>query len=217
MRSRHPLAVALSASALLLASPAAAHLELTSPPSREGGDVLKNAPCGRTGGERSDNVTVYEPGQTIELVWDEYIDHPGHYRVAFDPDGDDDLADPACLSGCDTATPEIETDTAGVMVLLDDIPDRAVSASNPTYRVEVTLPDVECDDCTLQVIQVMYDKPPYTLPGNEMYYQCADLVLRGDGMSDDGGCSCSSGTAASPMSGGLLLLLPFVRRRRPKA
>ncbi|MCA9560948.1 MAG: hypothetical protein KC583_20510, partial [Myxococcales bacterium] len=45
----------------------------------------------------------------------------------------------------------------------------------------VTLPDVECDNCTLQVIQVMFDKPPQTSPGNDLYYQCADLVLRGDG------------------------------------
>lgn len=40
------------------------------------------------------------------------------------------------------------------------------------------LPDVECDNCTLQAIQVMYDKPPYVTPGNDLYYQCADLVLR---------------------------------------
>jgi hypothetical protein len=33
------------------------------------------------------------------------------------------------------------------------------------------------DELPLQVIQVMYDKPPYTIPGNEMYYQCADLIL----------------------------------------
>jgi hypothetical protein len=27
----------------------------------------------------------------------------------------------------------------------------------------------------------MYDKPMYTTPGNDIYYQCADLVLRESG------------------------------------
>lgn len=159
---------------------ASAHLDLQNPPSRYGPGVLKEGPCGRTGGERSDNVTVYRPGQTIEVVISEYIDHPGHYRIAFDPDGDDDLADPACLSGCNTSTPVIERNTPGVMVLMDGIEDREVRGGDDIYRIPVTLPNIECDRCTLQVIQVMYDKPPQTRPGNDIYYQCADLVLSYD-------------------------------------
>ncbi len=143
-----------------------AHLELTEPVSRYGGDVLKYGPCGVRDGERTENVTVFEPGETIEVRWNEYVDHPGHYRVAFDADGDDDFVDPATMM-------EFDSNEA---VLLDGIEDGARELFE--YAVTVTLPDVECERCTLQVIQVMYDKMPYTTPGNDIYYQCADLVLR---------------------------------------
>ena len=58
-------------------------------------------------------------------------------------------------------------------VLLDGIED---GAPNNLYRVSVTLPEVECDNCTLQVMQVMTDAPPFG-GGDDLYYQCADLVL----------------------------------------
>jgi len=160
--------------ALVLAAPAAAHLGLRYPPSRAGDDVLKEGPCGIAGSRRSANVTELEPGARLEVVWDEYVDHPGHFRIAFDVDGDDDFVDPMCLSGCDTRSPEVET-YSNDTVLLDAIADTPQGGES---GAAVTLPDVECDRCTLQVIQVMYDKPPYAVPGNDIYYQCADLILR---------------------------------------
>jgi hypothetical protein len=154
--------------ALAVASPleASAHLDLDSPTSRYGPDVLKTGPCGISGGERTANVTYFEPGETIEVGWDEYVDHPGHYRIAFDDQGDDDFVDPATMMEL------YSNDT----VLLDGIPDKGRDERD--YAVTITLPNVTCENCTLQVIQVMYDKPPYTTPGNDIYYQCADLVLR---------------------------------------
>lgn len=160
--------------ALAWATPAAAHLGLRTPPSREGDNVLKIGPCGRAGSVRGDRVTVLDSGASIEVVWDEYIDHPGHFRIAFDDDGDDDFVDPLCLSGCGTRSPEIES-YSNATVLLDHIADTpAGGESGATVR----LPDVECERCTLQVIQVMYDKPPFTSGGDDVYYQCADLTLR---------------------------------------
>jgi hypothetical protein len=94
-------------------------------------------------------------------------------RISFDADGDDDFVDPACLGDCDTTSPQIAI-YSNASVLLDDIPD---TPDGGLSTVTVTLPDIECDRCTLQVIQVMYDKPPYETPGNDIYYQCADLVL----------------------------------------
>ena len=217
-----------SIAVLAAPSAASAHLELTFPTSRYGGDVLKAGPCGRSGGARSANVFTFAAGATIPVTWTEYIDHPGHYRIAFDEDGDDDFVDPVCTSGCDTRRPTIEmynNDT----VLIDDIAD----ASGGDYSVQVTLPNVECTRCTLQVIQVMYDKPPYTLPGNDLYYQCIDLVLVPGGTgagdmnptpsnpsSDPGGCACvglgeprSSAAWASIAS---LLLLGLLRRAQAR-
>lgn len=166
--------------AVALAWPAAAHIGLRYPPSRYGDLVLKKGPCGAAGGTRSANVTELEPGARIEVVWDEYVDHPGHFRIAFDIDGDDDFVDPACLSGCDTRAPVVET-YSNATVLLDGIADTPGGGQS---SAAVTLPDLECDRCTLQVIQVMYDKPPYVVPGNDIYYQCADLVLRRDAPPD---------------------------------
>lgn len=160
--------------AAAIAAPAGAHLGLESPTSRYGPNVLKEGPCGVPGGQRSNNVTVLEPGASIEVVWDEYVDHPGHFRIAFDADGDDDFVDPPCLSGCNSRTPEIEL-YSRASVLLDGIADTPRGGEGSAM---VTLPDIECERCTLQVIQVMYDKPPYVIPGNDIYYQCADLVLR---------------------------------------
>jgi hypothetical protein len=160
--------------AVAIASPAAAHVGLRYPPSRYGDNVLKEGPCGIAGGARSSHVTVLEPGASINVVWDEYVNHPGHFRISFDAEGDNDFVDPKCLSGCNTTSPKIELYSSSA-VLLDGIADTPYGGVS---GAQITLPDVECDGCTLQVIQVMYDKPPYVTPGNDIYYQCADLVLR---------------------------------------
>jgi hypothetical protein len=158
---------------------------LDSPASRYGAGVLKTGPCGVADGERTLNVTYYEPGETIQVIWDEYVDHPGHYRIAFDDNGDDDFVDPATMMEFDS------NDT----VLLDEITDKGPGERD--YVATVTLPNVTCDNCTLQVIQVMYDKPPYTTPGNDIYYQCADLALRQGATPPD----ADAGTDADPDAG----------------
>jgi hypothetical protein len=183
---------------------ARAHLGLDAPVSRYGPDVLKTGPCGVTDGERTTKVTYYEPGATIEVRWNEYVDHPGHYRIAFDDDGVDDFVDPA------TMMEFYSNDT----VLLDEISDGEPSQRD--FIATVTLPDITCDNCTLQVIQVMYDKPPYETPGNDIYYQCADLVLREGGAPPDAGIDagidsatggCATATGRHPGLGLMSLLL----------
>ena len=222
--SRLCIGWALLASLLMMPARGLAHLDLVAPVSRYGPDVLKSGPCGVPGGERSDNVTVFEPGETIEVRWVEYVQHPGHYRIAFDEDGDDDFVDPATID-------ELDSNDA---VLLDGIEDTRES----NYAVEVTLPNVECDNCTLQVIQVMYDKLPYELPGDDIYYQCADLVLRegggpapdpepdpstsGDGsgvgsQENTGGGGCATAPLAPNEPWWLLLVVVWAARRLARA
>jgi hypothetical protein len=181
-----PLFLALVALAPLEAR---AHLGLDVPTSRYGPDVLKTGPCGSADGERTGNVTYYAPGETIEVVWDEYVDHPGHYRIAFDDDGVDDFVDPATMMEL------YSNDT----VLLDGIEDKG--PGERSYMATVTLPDVTCENCTLQVIQVMYDKPPYTTPGNDIYYQCADLVLRSGSAPPGPDAGTDAGTDPGPDAG----------------
>ena len=147
---------------LATASVANAHIRLDSPRPRT--TELKTGPCGAPGSTRGSNVTVLAPGATIEVAWTETINHPGHYRVSFDADGQD------------FTVPLSFTDLTQTMnVLVDDIADR--SGSNLVYKQMVTLPNITCENCTLQVIQMMTDKPPYG-DGNDIYFQCADIALR---------------------------------------
>lgn len=184
------------AAAVVAGSPiASAHIQIATPRQRD--TAQKIGPCGASNSVRSQNVCTYRPGATIEVSWDETIDHPGHFRIGFDPDGSDDFVDPDGYDDVD----------GGPGVLVDNIGDRAVRGGDSTYTQTITLPNMECDNCTLQLIQVMTDKPPYG-DGNDIYYQCADLVLSNaapadpaescagggdDGGDDDGGNDDGSG------------------------
>jgi hypothetical protein len=222
------LPVILLCGALCLSSsPAEAHLRMVSPEARYADQ--KAGPCGRAGGGRStDKVSTFRPGQTIMVVWDEYIPHPGHFRISFDDDGEDDFVEPACLASCDTRDMQIELDSAP-SVLHDGIPHRT---GGGIYNFSVQLPDIECDNCTLQVIQFMTDKPPYG-NGNDLYYQCIDLVLSADAPdpgpdpdpdpdptpgTSSGGCSAAGGPggAAPWLLAGLLAATAVTRRRRAR-
>ncbi|HWM87341.1 MAG TPA: SCE4755 family polysaccharide monooxygenase-like protein, partial [Kofleriaceae bacterium] len=161
-----PFAVSLVAGA-----PAAlAHVQIKAPRQRH--VEQKTGPCGVANSTRGANVCEYRPGATITVEWDETVEHPGHFRVSFDQDGIDDFLDPSGYEDYDNSE----------AVLEDAIPDRDVDQDgNETYSIQVQLPDVECDGCTLQLIQVMTDKMPWGPEGgNDIYYQCADIVLSND-------------------------------------
>jgi len=71
---------------LLVPALAAAHVRITSPTPRSS-DQLKKRHCGQTGSTRA-NVQIYRPGSPLHLVWDEYVIHPGWFRVSFQQNGD---------------------------------------------------------------------------------------------------------------------------------
>ncbi|MCE9576866.1 MAG: lytic polysaccharide monooxygenase [Deltaproteobacteria bacterium] len=213
----------VAAAVLAWAVPAAAHIALTSPPPRT--TELKSGPCGALNSVRGTNVTVLAPGATIDVTWKETINHPGHYRISFDP------------TGQNFTVPLAFDDTSQTMnVLVDNIPDSPTA--NDTYTKSITLPNIECETCTLQVIQMMTDKPPYG-DGNDIYYQCADIALRtGTPPPPDAGVpvnpgSPDAGTTPTPedpgtVSGGChaagggsallgLALVPLWRRRRARS
>jgi uncharacterized protein (TIGR03382 family) len=166
---------------IVIAAPAVAeaHIQLTSPLPRTLSQ--KTGPCGDTTTPRSSNPTVLEPGATITVTWNETINHPGHYRVSFDTEGQDF-----------TVPLGFEDTTQTENVLVDSIAD----AAGGSYTQEITLPNVECETCTLQLIQMMTDKPPYG-DGNDIYFQCADIALRAGGGGLD-----PVGPDAGPSGGG---------------
>jgi cysteine-rich repeat protein len=101
------------------------------------------------------------------VIFDELIDHPGEFRVAFDPAGEDDLSPPV-WDGTTWNTP------SGVQLLAEHVPDLAPGVTRGA--VQVTLPNIACATCTLQLMQIMTDKPPFT-GTDDFYTMCADLVL----------------------------------------
>lgn len=113
------------------------------------------APCG--GKARTNTPKVLKKGDNVTLKFKETIIHPGHFIISFSPAAD---------AGFDQN------------ILLDNIT-RAASDSdgslvNNIYSKSITLPDIECDDCTLQLIQFMSDS-------QTNYYSCADIQLTATG------------------------------------
>src|SRR5690606_18874851 len=74
------------------------------------------------------------------------------------------------------------------------------------YSAEVTLPNLACDNCTLQLIQNMGERTPTMMaPTAHLYFRCADLVLTGgsfDGMGGMGGM----GAGGAAGGGGVIVL-----------
>lgn len=187
---------------LLLTGTASAHVTLTSPAPRTLDN--KQAPCGAAGSTRGKTVATYAPGAKITVEWDETVDHPGHYRLAFDNDGDDAFQNPSTPNDHFAST------------IMEPIADK----DGGHYKQEITLPMATCTNCTLQLIQVMTVEVPY----NSFYYQCADIKIAEGGStggpadpddgadSAEGGCSTTSGGGA----GALVLVagLLVARRRR---
>jgi hypothetical protein len=218
------LAFTSSLAVALCAASASAHISLdrgTTHKSRYGDALQKDAPCGQAGGTRSQNVYTHAAGETITVELREFIPHPSYYRIAFDADGDDDFKDPASLTPIDPTRPcpfnaadkcgtsDFYNDPS-VLPNMDNLEPHLASASKGTYSFQVTLPDVECDNCTLQIIQVMedvihgaYNPTPGDPADNpyiaDVYHQCIDLVLTRQSTGGAGG-TAGAGGSASPQS-----------------
>ena len=168
------------------ASSAQAHIRLEEPLARHlitGFDTgIKSCPCGAGGSNRTCNVAQdgsddarstervsrFEAGSTVTLRFTEYVDHVGRYRVAFDPEG----ADMADFNAN----------------ILEDIPDPSGPGNEP-WAIEVKLPDMTCNNCTLQLVQAMNNDTvnevldPAT---TSSYYTCVDLELVAPGTLGEG-------------------------------
>ncbi|MEJ7596523.1 MAG: SCE4755 family polysaccharide monooxygenase-like protein [Kofleriaceae bacterium] len=179
--------------------------------------------------------------ETITVTWAENINHTGHFRIAFQPNGETFGIPPASAGQCvGPGTAQCPPDVtncnfptaseegpgpAGSIVLKDRIPDGTLSTT-------VTLPNMECANCTLQFIQLMTDKCPYTVTpsSDDIYFNCADITLSntapavdaGVPTGDAGGNNNGSGDASGGCSstGGVggfgigFALLGLVWRRR---
>jgi len=220
----------------LVPSVAAAHAVLTYPPPRSD-TAIKDFPCGPLNSTRGANVTTLAPGSVVTVQFKETIEHPGHYRISFDSDGQDFFTPP-------DATSSTEGQLNVVKDLILDLTG-AVPAGGRPYTVDITLPNIECTNCTLQLIQMMTDKAPYTANADpagadDIYYSCADIVLAANapdagtqttgpdagidedpdnngrpGSQESGGCS--AGGSGAGLSSALALLGFVIASRRRRA
>lgn len=136
---------------------------------------LKVAPCGDA--PRTTTPAVFTPGATITVEWEETINHPGYFRIAFSRTGDQNFDS---------------------YILADNILDTQNDANTPHfYSRQITLPDLACTDCTLQLIQYMTENPA----APTLYYSCADINL---GLPSSAPPSVTS-AAASPQTNSIVL------------
>lgn len=228
---------------------ASAHIQLMSPTPRVDpiGNDQKTSHCGSSAAwvraDHPDRVTSLLPGSTITVTWTETIQHPGHFRIAFLQNGETfhlpiEGNGDAVVAGVpqpsnmpsENLTGMVDA-TTGTMILADQIVDG-------TTTMQVTLPNMECSNCTLQLIQVMTNNPPYSnAPGNnDLYFNCADIVLTANpqppatpdggtnpdptdpgtgenGNTTTGGCATGGGLAGLPVGLALLGLVAARRRR----
>jgi uncharacterized membrane protein YgcG len=187
--------------------------------SRDGDSELKVAPCGKAGSTRGTNVYTYAPGATITVRFVETIPHPSYFRFAFQQSGDNEFKEPASIKPIDPNRPcPIDSgdhcgssdfyNTPNVLPMMDNL-DPHLAGSSKTWEYKVTLPNVECDNCTLQLIQVMEDNTFHgdydPTPGvgiEDLYHQCIDLVLKtGAPSSNDAGAG-AGGTGGGGAGGG---------------
>jgi hypothetical protein len=195
MIGRLALAVALALCAGT--STAHAHFRLLKPTSwivEDGlGDPQKSGPCGTSSGTPTNAVTTFKPGETITVEWAETIPHPGHFRIAvarerselMDPDIEVD-------DSCNYAPGSVGNEPPVYPVLLDNLYPRDNPGFGETFTQEVTLPDMECEKCTLQIIQFMTEHAHPCI-----YYHCADIAIVGDGSgTPDAGVDAGGGPQA---------------------
>lgn len=167
---------------------AQAHIDIVLPESRYGPDMIKDAPCGHPDNPPGENEPhVYQTGETITIVVDEFVAHEGHLRVAF-AENDEDIV---TISGFDDFN-----NFPGV--LMDNIED---PPGMKQFTLQVPMPDQECDNCTLQVIQVMYDGDGFQ--EDDLYYSCIDITLLDEVPSADDGGSDDMGDGMDDAADGM--------------
>jgi hypothetical protein len=161
-------------------SQAFAHFRFVEPPSalstENGG---KGAPpCGE--GTPSGIVTKAQGGHPFTIRLIEFIPHPGHYRIALSVNSRAEIpkdADAVVKDGQSVSAP-IDSNPK-IPVLMDGVFVHTTTPRNTEWKVDVTLPNLTCEKCTLQVTEFMAQHGAN--PGGGFYYHhCADLQITAD-------------------------------------
>jgi hypothetical protein len=169
---------------------ASAHFRLLEPQSwiveNNLGDPQKLGPCGGTsanGGMPTNIVSKATGGQKIHIKVQETVFHPGHYRVALAVNSRAELpADPQVVTrdsdkGPWSVSAPIQNPVQ-IPVLADGLFAHTAKVDNP-WETDVTLPNITCAKCTLQVVQFMAEHG-MNKDGGYFYHHCAELQITAD-------------------------------------
>ena len=181
-----------------IAARADAHFVLISPAASlvqdRIGDPQKIGPCGGVSGNPgrgtpanpgvpSGAVTRVKGGTNLPLLVQESVFHPGHYRVALARTAKQLPPDPEVTTaqtarGVRSQSAVIQNPTVAP-VLLDGI---FAHTERPTqnWEAQIPVPNINCQNCVLQVIQFMADHPGIAVDGGHSYHHCAILNITAD-------------------------------------
>ena len=174
-------------SAGLLVTPASAHFVLESPAAsleqNAIGDPQKLGPCGGTSqdaGTPTGAVTELAGGGTLHLKLRESIYHPGHYRVALARTAAQLPADPETVTREGPRGPLSVSATiakAAPPILADGLfPHTSPPARGTFWEADLRVPNVDCENCVVQVIQWMAEHPGVA-EGGFSYHHCATVNI----------------------------------------
>jgi hypothetical protein len=188
MQLRYALAAAAGAAVMALPAVTSAHFILMQPKGwideNQLGDPQKMGPCGGTSanpGNPTAVVTAMTGGEMLHLHVKETIYHPGHFRVALAvldraelPADPEDVTregsrGPISVSGKIDPNPKPP-------VLVDGLWEHHERKPAQEFETDVKLPNINCDHCSVQVIQFMEEHGVNT-DGRFTYHHCADLKI----------------------------------------
>lgn len=165
--------------ALVVLYSAHAHFALIQPPSalatENGGKG--NPPCGE--GTDSNVVTDVQGGHALAIRLTEFVYHPGHYRFALSINSRAELPpDPDVVEEDGISVSSSIQSPVKIPVLADGV---FVHTAPPPgdWQTSLTLPNLNCDKCTLQIIEFMAEHGA-NVGGGFFYHHCADLRIKAD-------------------------------------
>lgn len=197
-RSRALAGAFIAGAALLLVPSAAdAHFVLQAPASwmsqTADGSPQKMFPCGdEGGGTASGAITAYQPGDKVTITINETVFHPGHYRIALATTNRSQLPpEPQVTPGGGSACGSVPVASPPVFPVLADGVFTHTAPFGGAQTIQVTLPNITCTKCTLQVLEFMsnHGAPCF-------YHHCADISI-GAPVPDGGAHDASTGGDAS--------------------
>lgn len=214
-----------------LSSTAHAHFILMSPPPTNPADATQGKgglPCGPDMAMAA-TPTAAQGGHTILLKLMETVPHNGFYRVAlsinsrteipldnvvYDGSKPPKILSPNGPAGT-SASAAFESPPFVFPVLADNLFPH-MGTGSMTFMANIMLPNVNCDHCTMQIIEFMWPHGYNGTPGKNdgggyFYHHCADLKITADPAMPiftpgvDGGAPDSStstgGSGGTPATG----------------